>query len=142
HADRKWFACPAPAACWYRRASRVAGQVEVHQTLDGVHAGHDDSDMRSGAQTPSHPPAAPAVPMLFHLVVRLLHEIDMQQAVHGDIQYLHEAAELDHGGDETLKSLPDALEQIAAFEVGRDVTVGLVRPLLELGSALAQAGDL
>ncbi len=80
--------------------------------------------------------------VLFHLIVVIAQVVDVQQAVHGHLEDLHETAELDHRRDEALEGLADALTQIAALEVSRYEPVGFIRPFLEPGGALTQSGEL
>src|SRR6202034_210203 len=57
------------------------------------------------------------------------------------LENLHEAAEFDHGGDQALERLPDALLEISALEESRDVAIGLIGTLLEPRSALAERAE-
>ena len=79
--------------------------------------------------------AWPLSSMTYSIIAQI---VDVQQAIHRHIQDLHEAAELDHGGDEALEGLADALLQIGALEEARHVAVGLVGALLQARGALAE----
>ena len=47
--------------------------------------------------------------VVLHDVVIVPQAVDVQQAVHRDVQDLHEAAKIHHGGDQPLERMPDAL---------------------------------
>src|SRR6516162_2473387 len=99
----------APADSVPGARSAVLGERQVDETFDGIHGGHDDAQMRAGAQPPTSALAAPRVPVLLHDIQVIAQIIDVQQSVDRDVQDLHETAELHHGGDEPLESLSDAL---------------------------------
>src|SRR6516162_5680920 len=93
----------------HERRSTVLSECQVDESLDRVHRGDDYAQLRAGAQPAAAAAAAPAMTVLLHHVQVIAQVIDMQQAVNRDLQDLHEAAELHHGGDEALEALPDAL---------------------------------
>src|SRR6516225_2739432 len=97
-----------PAACPGVR-SALLGERQIDETLDGIYGGHDNAQMRPGAQPPTGALAAPRVPVLFHDIQVIAQIIDVQQSIDRDVQDLHETAELHHGGDEPLEGLSDAL---------------------------------
>src|SRR5215472_16843447 len=97
-----------PAAVPGARSAGL-GERQVDETLDGIHGRDDDAQMRAGAQPPTAALAAPRVPVLLHDVKVVAQIIDVEQSIDRDVEDLHETAELDHGGDEALESLSDAL---------------------------------
>src|ERR1700733_14766108 len=118
-----------------RKLLRRLGERQVDKPPEGVPGGPPPADGGAGAQAPAAAPPAPAVPVIFHDVVVVAQAVDVQQPVDGHVENLHEAAEFDHGGDQALERLPDALLEISALEESRDVAIGLIGTLLEPRSA-------
>ena len=110
---------------------RPPASVQVDQALDRIHGGHDHAHFGADAQAAAAAHAAPGMAVVLHHVLIVAQVVQVQQAVDGDIQDLHEAAELHHGGDQAAEGLADALSQIRALEEVRDVAVRLVGALLQ-----------
>ena len=95
------FACPSPLAFF--------GEREIDEPFDGIHGRDHDTQMSAGAQAPAAAPPAPRVTVLLHDIAVVVQGVDVQQPIDRNVQDLHEAAELHHGGDQAMESLPDPL---------------------------------
>src|SRR5580700_6819686 len=131
HADRKWSRADS---CLFR-------ELEIDQTLDGIDGRHDHPHMTARAQSAPLASTGPGVAVLVHRVLIIAQIVDMQQTVHGNLEKLHEASELDDCRDQTVERLADALAQVRAFEKRRNITIGLVGALLEPGRALPESAQ-
>src|ERR1700722_15061302 len=83
-----------------RQFGSLFDELQINESLDRIHGGDDDLDQATGAQAPAETPPGPAVTVAVHLVAVVRQAVDVQQAIHCDFQNLHEAAKVDHRGNE------------------------------------------
>src|SRR5882724_11307624 len=109
----------------------VVEQLEVDQTFDRIHRSDHDFDARAGTQMPARAAADPAVAIAVHLISVIAQARCVQQAINPDLEQLNKTTELHNRRNEPLENLPYSLAQVAALQKTRNITIRLVRPLLE-----------
>src|SRR5215469_5984122 len=115
-------------------ARHIFDQIQIDETLDGIHRRYDHPDVRTGTQPSAPSTPGPCMSILLHDVFIVPEVIEMQQPVDSYIQDLYETPKLDHRRDDPVECLSDALAQIGALQKRRYVAICLVSALLELRS--------
>jgi hypothetical protein len=110
HAINRLSALQAPSA------RHVFNQVQVHESFYRIDCRNNDPDVCTCAQPPPSVAAGPGMSVVLHDILVVAKIVEVQKPVNRDIQYLHEASELDDRRDDPVKCLTYAFTQVSALE--------------------------